>query len=206
MAYINITGDSDGDLHDANMHNSKFGAIASVLNGNINRDNLANPDSIVVWRFDAGPGQPHGGATVSESWVRLSSSTTAAVTANDHTGANSAVNCLFSSWVKVPQGMTILSMHMNYLATSGPGVAATYQGYLQSSDTLTNPYTTIHCSDSGGLDWYNASFLMKEEAFSVDSAFVAAGRYLRFIIINPAANAYEPPKMTITLTMKTTHV
>ena len=35
MAYITIPGDSDGDLHDAAMHNSKFGAIASVLNATL---------------------------------------------------------------------------------------------------------------------------------------------------------------------------
>ena len=51
MAYITITGDSDGDLHDAEMHNSKFGAIASVLNGNIDLENLTNPKSSQILLF-----------------------------------------------------------------------------------------------------------------------------------------------------------
>ena len=45
MGYINLTGDSDGDLHTAALHNAKFGAVASVLNGNIDRDNLYAPQS-----------------------------------------------------------------------------------------------------------------------------------------------------------------
>ena len=46
MALITLTGDSDGDLHTADLHNSKFGAIASVLNGNVDLDNLAKPNSV----------------------------------------------------------------------------------------------------------------------------------------------------------------
>ena len=46
MGLITLTGDSDGDLHTAALHNAKFGAIASVLNGNVDHANLA---SLTLW-------------------------------------------------------------------------------------------------------------------------------------------------------------
>jgi hypothetical protein len=207
MAYINITGDSDGDLHDAAMHNNKFGAIASVLNGNINADNLANPDGIYTMTFSGGPGEQPVANVLSESWVSIAGLTSATVDSNTHSNANGDHQCLFPSWVKVNNASDIVSCHLTYLASNaapstGPPA---YTAYLQSAGTLTGTYSTTHCT-SGTLNWYNASPLMREDAFTVNSAGINAGRYIRMVIVNPGANSFYPPKMTLTLTLKTRHV
>ena len=206
MAYINITGDTDGDLHDAAMHNNKFGAIASVLNGNINKDNLANPHSIYTMTFAGGPGEVQNPATVlSESWAELTSSTSAVPSSNTHSNTNSAYQVLMPSWVKVNNASTIVSCHLNWIASNAPPASVNNVGYLQLASSLTGSYSTTLCTGVS-LNWKNAAPLMRESALTINSAGIPAGSYIRFVINNSSVNAYYPPKMTLTLTLKTDHV
>ena len=209
MAFINITGDSDGDLHTAALHNNKFGAMASLLNGNIDKDNLANPQNIYTMTFSGGPGTQlvTGPANDSESWVSIASLTSATADSNTHSTVNGDVQCLFPSWVKMINASTLVSCHLNYLATSAASATGppAFVAYLQSSATLTGTYDTVHAT-SGTLNWNHASFLMRDDTFTINSAAIAANRYIRMVVVNPGANSFYPPKMTLTLTFKTYHV
>jgi hypothetical protein len=49
MSFIIIPPDSDGAVHDAALHNTKFTTIINELNGNIDHENLKNPFSSVSW-------------------------------------------------------------------------------------------------------------------------------------------------------------
>ena len=208
MAYINITGDSDGDLHDAAMHNSKFGAIASVLNGNVSAENLANPYSIYTMTFGAGPGGIQNPATVrSESWVVLNTATGAALSSiNSHGVGPGFNNCLFPSWTRIARASTLLSAHLTYMAGSGPGSSSTPNGKLQKSATLLGTYSDI--ASTGSLEIYDASAVnvVKESALSISSTGVNAGEYIRFVWNCGTTNPEMPPKMALTLTFKSEHV
>tara|TARA_R100000655_G_scaffold85881_1_gene125804 strand:- start:114 stop:740 length:627 start_codon:yes stop_codon:yes gene_type:complete len=207
MAYINITGDSDGDLHDASLHNNKFGAIASVLNGNIDRENLANPHSIYTMTFEGGPGAQPVASVLSETWVTISSSSSPNITANTHSNAGSARQCLMPSWTKINNASTLIAAHLTFVAGSGPGSSSTPTGVLQKSSAIDGVYSTV-ASTSGTLQLYDASAaqVIDVNALSISSSGISAGEYIRFIWANPAANPQYPPKMTLTLTFKSEHV
>ena len=207
MAYINITGDSDGDLHDAAMHNNKFGAIASVLNGNISAENLANPYSVYTMTFGAGPGTLINPATVqSESWITLTSATSAGISINSHVAVVNANQCLMPSWTRIVRASTLLSAQLVFIGGNGPGSSSTPNGKLQKSATLTGTYSDI--ASTGTLELYDASapLVIKESALSISSNGVNAGEYIRFVWNCGSTNVQFPPKMTLTLTFKSEHV
>jgi len=108
MAYISIPADSDGDLHDANMHNNKFNTIADKINGNIDHDNLAFPQSIYTWNFSAGKHYDHGGTSNRESsgYTNCTPTTGALFAFNQDPTAGSAAaggtNVIRDSWVGLP--------------------------------------------------------------------------------------------------------
>jgi hypothetical protein len=54
MGTISINPDADGDLHDASLHNDKFQTILNEINGNLDANNLANPDSFFPLLCGAG--------------------------------------------------------------------------------------------------------------------------------------------------------
>ena len=208
MGYVTITGDSDGDLHTAALHNAKFGAIASVLNGNVDHDNLAFPNAPVILTFSGGPGevQPNplvAGTNVrTESWYSPSSVSTTAVGQPMQNAANSAFNVLTTSIMKIPYAATIKSVNFLYLANSQHSAAAAdnYTVYLQSSSSPDgNVFTMNNASHS--LNFHAASYEWRDSNLTLAVPSLAANRYIRILIANPAANAYYPPRCTVTLTL-----
>ena len=208
MGYVTITGDSDGDLHTAALHNAKFGAIASVLNGNVDHDNLTYPNAPVVLTFTGGPGevQPNplvGGTNIrTESWYSPGTISQTAVNLTTQNAANGAFNVLTTSIMKIPYAATIKSVNFLYQANSQHSAAAAdnYTVYLQiSSSPDGNVFTMNNASHS--LNFHAAGYEWRDSNLTIAVPSLAANRYIRILIANPAANAYYPPRCTVTLTL-----
>ena len=100
MGYITISGDSDGDLHSADLHNKKFGAIASVINGNIDLVNLVNPSSeflITASAITHVSGDLHG-----SPWYRFGSTTSGTPTAETLSNTSGELHAPASSIIRIP--------------------------------------------------------------------------------------------------------
>ena len=203
MAFINITGDSDGDLHTAAMHNSKFGAIASVLNGNIDEENLKYPKSTFMMSFSAGPGSQPVANVLSESYIEINGSGGATPLVNTHNNGTSDVNVLMSSWIKVPFAATLLNANVIWVAQAVAG-NTNMTAIVQRADTLTGVYTTI--ASTSGLSMNHTGFLMRDSAVSISSSGISTGQYIRCAWINDATTAQYPPKCTFNLQFKANHI
>ena len=138
MGYINLTGDSNGDLHDAEMHNAKFGAIASVLNGNIDSDNLAAPQSVFTWSFGTGFGGPITGTftdgAVDTNVLRIGSDKTTGspnVSSWDNLNSTEVYFMMIESVKKAPFDMTLAAVDAVIYQQNGT-LADNYQLILQS--------------------------------------------------------------------------
>ena len=112
MGFITLTGDSDGDLHTAALHNNKFGAIASVLNGNVDRDNLAAPQSILNWSFGTGFGYAITGTDQVDTNVLQIASETGSISVAGWANLNStnAHFMLLDSVKKAPAALRLVSV------------------------------------------------------------------------------------------------
>tara|TARA_A100001391_G_scaffold65494_1_gene41099 strand:+ start:2845 stop:3471 length:627 start_codon:yes stop_codon:yes gene_type:complete len=207
MAYINITGDSDGDLHNAAMHNSKFGAIASVLNGNVDEQNLKYPQATFVMSFSGGVGSQPVASVLSEGYVKVNSVTSAVIDTNSHTNGASETNILMPSWIKMNGACTLVNAQLHYVAEN-INKNNNCTAIVQTASSLTGSYATIATVSS--LDQYNAGTpLIKEANVTISSSGISASQYLRCGWINATAAGNGPgypPKCTFTLTFKAYHV
>ena len=195
MGYINITGDSDGDLHTAALHNAKFGAVASVLNGNIDHDNLKYPNSVSTMSFSANqtatgwfcPQDTSGSASSSASVLGYQVQSIVSLATNGYT------NVMKESLIRVPSAMTLTSVkflylprHVNYAASDECDL------YLQRSGSLSSAFTNIASLEN--VSFYNSDLLvMREYTLAISSAAIDAGQYIRFAIRNDASNGEDPP-------------
>ena len=107
---------ANGDLHNAEMHNAKFGAIASVINGNIDSDNLAAPQSYLNWSIstDFGTDNDSAGSNINTNGVlELAGSTKSVGTLGTATFTITQTGGKFllilNSLRKAPADMTLVS-------------------------------------------------------------------------------------------------
>ena len=199
MAYISIPADSDGDLHDANMHNNKFNTIADKINGNIDHDNLAFPRSDFIMSFSSN----HN--TV--DWREVSTLTSSLVIGNTGSISVNALNVMQSSWVRIPMAVTVSDAHMVFtkvgaIYTSGNN----FNIYLQGATTLLGTYN-INIASQTNVDFdTGATFEIGEQALGLGSATLAANTYIRLLIQSPAAAANLPPQIELTVRARALHV
>lgn len=202
MGYINLTGDSDGDLHTAAMHNAKFGAIASVLNGNIDADNLANPYSRTSFHFHCTGVQ----AAITNEFYGLSSMTIGTISSANGSSTAGSVNCLKASWIKVPFSMVITDVVLIAQENASLTPGEDYTIELQKSASLNGTYASIANVDydfSGAL----ASSPV-EQSLAITTTTVTANEYIRLVLQNP--NPFTTPQypnaFSVMVYGKTNHV
>ena len=195
MAYINITGDADGDLHTAELHNAKFGAIVGVLNGNVDHDNLKFPNSVSTAIFSADrdqngwciPQDPAGSTTSAAAVLGYE------IVTPTSASTNGVTNIMKSSLVRMHYDMTLISVKFIYLPRAVDYVAGDECDlYLQRSGSLSSAFTNIASLEN--QTFYNASAVIaREYTLAISSASVDAGQYIRFAIRNDATNGALPP-------------
>jgi len=203
MAYINITGDSDGDLHTAAMHNSKFGAIASVLNGNVDHDNLTYPKSLFTWNFTTNKSyvvESGGGAGVGYSDITLLHATNKTIGTLDGVACQPATtagayNVLLSSYTKAP-------VALEHFTTS-----ANMELIFQVSSSLaggTGTYSDI-ASVTFDPDTASSALTPTELSMSYSSNTISANNFFRIIYRNPTSGSLAGdimPNLKISITWK----
>ena len=217
MAYITITGDSDGDLHTAAMHNSKFGAIASVINGNIGPDNLTNPNSELIFVFSAKhvlASVVSVGAALStlSGYSSLGGTNTGAPTSGDPDTAAARWNMVTNSVVRVPATMTLKDnvtiVVDNELTAAGfSGLTLTFQ--LQKSNAANNvtAWTDVgsavtHSPHGGGT--YSQTILTLS---NTSGQSITQNHYLRLVVKNDASSTTPlPPTLVATVRLGAPHI
>tara|TARA_Y100001938_G_C8046502_1_gene409226 strand:+ start:554 stop:1234 length:681 start_codon:yes stop_codon:yes gene_type:complete len=225
MAYITITGDSDGDLHTAAMHNSKFGAIASVINGNIGKENLINPNAELVFTFSAkhvlatvlGIGATTGinpAATALSNlsgYSSLGATNTGAPTSGTPDTAADRWNMVTNSVVRVPATMTLKDnvtiVVDNELTAAGfSGLTLTFQ--LQKSNNPSNltAWTDVgsaatHSPHGGGT--YSQTILTLS---NTTGQSITADHYLRLVVKNASGTTPLPPTLVATVRLSAPHI
>ena len=187
MGFITISGDSDGDLHTADLHNKKFGAIASVLNGNIEHDNLKYPSSEFLLTAHAN----YNG----DGWVRFATLTSGVPVGTAATNTASHIHAPLGSVIRVPFAVVTQSAF-----SAGDNLSF----MLQKSSSLNGTYSTIASVNN---DCQSASHDFEVITITGTSGqSVAAGDYIRLLVQNAAANPTYPPSLNMTARMKTEHV
>ena len=214
MGYINITGDSDGDLHTAALHNAKFGAIASVLNGNVDHDNLKYPNSVFTWNFNCSKGY----TVDSDSTTGTSYNGVALLSYTDKTigdlSANTnqplttadAYNVLLNSYTKVPVAITHVATSVICIDNDNFTTSADMQLIFQISDTLAGASGSYSDIATATFDPDTASgYAPTEITMSYSSTSIAAGKYFRVIYKTPSSGALAGdlmPNLKISITWK----
>lgn len=202
MGYITISGDSDGDLHTADLHNKKFGAIASVLNGNIELDNLKQPSS----EYTINSSGIYNGS----SWLRFANAAAGLPTGEVATNTASHYHSPISSIVRIPFAATFtdnvtLSIVTGPNFSSGNNVTYTLQRTL---NPVATPGTGAWTNVVGSLtsDTYTAALGITTLSFATNSVGIAAGAWVRVMVQNASTNPTYPPSLTMTMRLKTLHV
>ena len=214
MAYITITGDSDGDLHTAAMHNSKFGAIASVINGNIEPSNLTNPNSELVLNCSAKHVPASvisvGGALSNLSgYSALGGSNTGAPSGPDPDTAASRWNMVTNSVMRVPATMTLkdnVTIVVDNEASGFSGFTLVFQ--LQKSNAANNvtAWTDVgssasHSPHGGGTHSQTILTLSNTSGQSI-----TANHYLRLVVQNGSGTNPLPPTLVATIRLGAPHI
>lgn len=203
MAYITITGDSDGDLHTADMHNSKFGAIASVINGNIDLENLTNPNSRGHITFS------NSNQNLAATYLELATSTSPNPNASVGDKAAGKFNLLINSIFKAPFPLTITSVNFCILSTSSYVNGENFVLSLQASngtDPSTATYNTVGVINT---DFQAGSSSFSDETpSSLANTSVGQGEYIRLVISQPStfsgSTQFAGPT-SVTIGFKTEH-
>tara|TARA_R100001163_G_scaffold36761_1_gene28139 strand:+ start:6673 stop:7293 length:621 start_codon:yes stop_codon:yes gene_type:complete len=205
MAYINLTGDSNGDLHTAEMHNAKFGAISSVINGNIDLENLTNPKSIYVLNSSA------SGVGTSSGFVRAPALTDGGINATGPVSTASAFNVILGSVARIPVDSTFVAGYFAFNLQKNAGYGGeTANLYLQASSAIGGTYSTSVASKTG-VAFETASgaapaFQWTEVTLTNAATALTAGTFIRFVIQNYPANAIDPPLCNLRLVLKANHL
>tara|TARA_R100000995_G_scaffold84811_1_gene64970 strand:- start:1769 stop:2431 length:663 start_codon:yes stop_codon:yes gene_type:complete len=215
MAYINITGDSDGDLHTAAMHNSKFGAIASVLNGNVDHDNLTYPKSLFTWNFTTNKSyvvESGGGAGVGYSDITLLHATNKTIGTLDGVACQPATtagayNVLLSSYTKAPVALEHVATSVICINNSNFTTSANMELIFQVSSSLaggTGTYSDI-ASVTFDPDTASSALTPTELSMSYSSNTISANNFFRIIYRNPTSGSLAGdimPNLKISITWK----
>tara|TARA_R100001086_G_scaffold10259_2_gene5507 strand:+ start:1115 stop:1786 length:672 start_codon:yes stop_codon:yes gene_type:complete len=218
MALITLTGDSDGDLHTAAMHNSKFGAIASVINGNIGIDNLAVPNAAGFFTFNltgyvatfpwdttAIAAGTTGVAVMGyQEFYGVSSATSATIAGSIYGAGNGVSNILKSSWIKVPTAITITHVQFAYRQLAGSYTASeNFTVALQRSSGANATDSFVNVA-SFTEDFRGTATELTIQTPAVGNAGVGAGYFMRICFTNPASYTPDlaPPSMTCTVRYK----
>jgi len=192
MALITLTGDSDGDLHTAALHNSKFGAIASVLNGNVDLDNLSKPKSTGILRFGLN-GYRNATIDADQEFYQLASATAGTINGLGWLNSGSGDSVLVKSWIRIPTAITLVSAVIIYPTATVNASGENFNVYLQksSSTTITDAYTTMGTF----TDDFYASIGINQSTISLSPSTVGANYYMRVVVENPAsfAGTAKPP-------------
>lgn len=205
MAYITITGDSDGDLHNADMHNSKFGAIASVINGNIDLENLTNPKSNGIIRLNYNgfyDSTLHG----KNYFYQLTGPTAGNINSMGWLNSAGADNVIKTSWFKIPFSIRITSAKVIYSTSTFGTSGEDYNIYLQvsSTTTITDSYSTIATFTND----FNGGISVNEEDLTISDGAVGADKYIRVVVSNPTptfTSTNPPPGFQLNIHYKTDH-
>tara|TARA_R110002012_G_scaffold259547_3_gene441098 strand:+ start:122 stop:784 length:663 start_codon:yes stop_codon:yes gene_type:complete len=219
MAYINITGDSDGDLHTAALHNAKFGALASVLNGNVDHDNLKYPNSMVTWSISNGKGYVlESGAGSGTSYqdtclLHATDSTIGNLGASNMIPASTAgaYNVLTNSYIKTPAALTHVSTSVVCINSSSFTSSAGMQLIFQTSDSLigaSGVYSNI-ATATFDPDTTAGSVVPTEITMSYSSNNIPVSKWFRVIYRNPTGSSLAGdvmPVFKITINWKTNTV
>jgi hypothetical protein len=201
MALITLVGDSDGDLHTAALHNAKFGAIASVLNGNVDHANLAYPYSVGNFNFVC-----DGPSIATQFYDIGATSTTGTIAAN--TASNTAGDCnvLKGSWIKVPQAIIVTSAIMICQETNAGGTLVSGENYeitLQKASSITGTYSSVASTNYDFFGPLTSSPV--ETALNLVTPAVDQNNYIRLMLKNPSTftNPQHPNSFSILVTYKT---
>ena len=209
MGFITLTGDSDGDLHTAALHNNKFGAIASVLNGNVDRDNLAAPQSILNWSFGTGFGYAITGTDQVDTNVLQIASETGSISVAGWANLNStnAHFMLLDSVKKAPAALRLVSVDAVIYKQNG-SIADNYVLKLQKSASVDGTYANIATGNftlnSGAANITPAAITM-----SVTDGVMDQNQYFRAVFYVPnSPGTYNPdyPQIHVNCTWKAYHI
>jgi len=199
MGYITVSGDSNGDLHDANMHNEKFGAIASVINGNIGRENLLYPNSEFIITAEG---------IHTQGWYRFASSTSGVPTANVAGNGSGDLHAPIASVIKIPfTGTFTENVSVVICKTSGYASGNNLSFVLQKASTVGGTYSNVgnvvtnDCTPSSG-----AFELESITLTGTTGQTIPAGHFIRLLVTNNTTGSDYPPSLTMTARMKTQHV
>ena len=219
MGYINITGDSDGDLHTAAMHNSKFGAIASVLNGNVDHDNLTYPKSLLTWNFTTEKSysfvaESGGGTGIAKcdgdiTLLNTTDKTTGTLsgTASQPAATAGAYVVLLSSYTKIPVALEHVATSVICINNDDFTTSAGMELIFQTGSGLgggTGTYSDI-ATATFDPDTANPGLTPTEISMTYSSNTVQANRFFRIIYRNPAGGALAGdfmPNLKIAITWK----
>ena len=216
MAYITITGDSDGDLHTAAMHNSKFGAIASVINGNIGPDNLTNPNSELVYTCSA---KNMLTASAAADNLLLTGYFTLGGTSNTGAYSNPTPvrtagywNVVSNSVIKVPATMTIkenVTIVIDDLTSAGgdftSGDNLTFEIQKSNSPNNLTAWTTI--GSAATHDCHNASFQQSIITLSgTANQSITGEHFIRLAVKNNSTSDAYPPTLVATIRLSAPHI
>mgnify|MGYP003649247481 CR=1 FL=1 len=199
MALITLVGDSDGDLHTAALHNSKFGAIASVLNGNVDHANLAFPYTSGSYNFVC------DGTTLPVQFYDIGTTDTTGTIAG-LTASLTAGDCnvLKGSWIKVPSAIIVTSVTLIAQENTSLQPGENYSIKLQKASSLTGSYGTTIASANYDFNGSLTSGPV-EQALSVSSPSVDQNEYIRLMLENPSSftNPQVPNSFSVLVTYKT---
>mgnify|MGYP003132915536 FL=1 len=198
MGFITISGDSDGDLHTADLHNKKFGAVASVLNGNIEHDNLKYPNSEFLLTAHAN----YNG----DGWVRYPTLTSGVPAGTAATNTASHIHAPLGSVIRIPFAGTFTdNVTVSVVTQSAFSAGDNLAFLLQKSSSLNGTYSQIGSTTNNDCQSASSNF----EVITITGTSgqsVAAGDYIRVIVQNAASNPTYPPSLNVTARMKTEHV
>tara|TARA_R100000278_G_scaffold46215_4_gene40183 strand:- start:7404 stop:8048 length:645 start_codon:yes stop_codon:yes gene_type:complete len=212
MAYINLTGDSNGDLHNAEMHNAKFGAIASVLNGNIDADNLAAPQSLLTWEISNGFTERSDGTDNTNDMLRVSNSDSTSGILNVANFAvvqtTDAFYLLTHSLRKAHANMTLVGVSALVYQQPGTVTGNTFSLIFQKSSTITGTYSNM-ATGTFNRNTLLSAVTPNEITMNINNATIGANQYFRVLMGMPSTfpGSYGPdfPVVKITLTFKAFH-
>lgn len=216
MGFITLTGDSDGDLHTAALHNNKFGAIASVLNGNVDRDNLAAPQSLLHWSCRTGFGTTISGDEISDTNVLLLESETGgglAVTGWGKMDATNAYYLLLDSMKRAPVAMRLVSVDAIIYQQDG-AIQDNYILKLQKSPAGAPMGTYSNMASGTFVPNYGVAVPANKIrpapiSMSVSDGVLDASQYFRVVFYKPTnGGTYGPdlPQIHVNCTWKAYHV
>lgn len=195
MGTISINPDADGDLHDASLHNDKFQTILNEINGNLDANNLANPNSFLTLTSFAGnsyhptgPIYPWVGWTTADT---VTDRTTQADLNNPFIPslATSACNIMVQSQFQNTTGSPMTLHAGSFIYQQAPAFnSAAVILYAQSNTVIGNGWTDMATMtfnpNAGGVTNANVSAFATTPSVSLPN-----GSFFRVLVQNNAATA-----------------